>query len=116
MSVVLYMDHHVSKGITEGLRRRGVDVLTAYDDARATAEDEDLLARASQLNRVLFSQDDDLLAVADQWIQAGRSFSGLVYAHQMKGTVGELVRDLELIAKTSVLSDTTSRVQFIPLR
>jgi predicted nuclease of predicted toxin-antitoxin system len=40
---------------------RQIDVLTAYEDDMHDAEDEELLNRASQLQRVLFSQDDDLL-------------------------------------------------------
>jgi len=32
MAIKLYMDHHVPRAITEGLRLRGVDVLTAEDD------------------------------------------------------------------------------------
>jgi hypothetical protein len=32
MSVALYMDVHVHAAVTEQLRRRGVDVLTAQDD------------------------------------------------------------------------------------
>lgn len=32
MSLSLYMDHHVPKAITVGLRLRGVDVMTAHED------------------------------------------------------------------------------------
>jgi hypothetical protein len=35
MSVRLYMDVHVRRAVTEGLRMRGVDVLTAQDDGAA---------------------------------------------------------------------------------
>jgi predicted nuclease of predicted toxin-antitoxin system len=55
------MDHHVPLAVTAGLRMRQIDVLTAYEDDMHDAEDEELLNRASQLQRVLFSQDDDLL-------------------------------------------------------
>ena len=54
------MDHHVDIAITVGLRRRGVDVLTCQDDGTTTWDDDRLLDRATQLGRVLFSQDDDL--------------------------------------------------------
>ena len=30
MPIKLYMDHHVPRAITTGLRLRGVDVITAY--------------------------------------------------------------------------------------
>ena len=62
MSIRLYMDVHVRWAVTDGLRRRGVDVLTAQDDASEELDDASLLDRASSLGRVLFSQDDDLLA------------------------------------------------------
>ena len=57
------MDHHVHAAITEGLRRRGVEVITAYEDDTAELDDQRLLERATQLGRVLFSQDKDLLTL-----------------------------------------------------
>jgi hypothetical protein len=36
------MDVHVHSAITEQLRRRGVDVLTAQDDDRQSLRDEEL--------------------------------------------------------------------------
>lgn len=56
MSVPLYMDVHVPQAITEQLRRRGVDVLTAIEDGAATLTDEALLERAGVLGRVLFTE------------------------------------------------------------
>ena len=32
MPIAFYMDHHVPHAITLGLRLRGVDVITAYED------------------------------------------------------------------------------------
>jgi hypothetical protein len=32
MALAYYMDHNVSSAITNGLRSRGVDVITAYED------------------------------------------------------------------------------------
>lgn len=52
------MDVHVPAAITRGLVLRGVDVLTAQLDGAAELEHPDLLDRASELGRVLFSQDE----------------------------------------------------------
>ena len=41
--------------ITSGLRRRGIDVLSAYEDGAHELEDVALLDRAGKLSRVLFS-------------------------------------------------------------
>ena len=78
-------------------------------------DDPDLLSRATQLGRVLFSQDRDLLVLADQWLQRGRDFAGLIYAHQLSVTIGEAVRDLALIAQVLEPEDMQNRVEFIPL-
>jgi Domain of unknown function (DUF5615) len=43
-------------------RALGVDVLRAQKDGAERLEDADLLDRASALQRVLFTQDDDFLA------------------------------------------------------
>ena len=68
------MDHHVPMAVTEGLRLRGVDVLTAYEDGTAQVEDPILLQRATELGRALFTQDTDLLAFACEWQRSGREF------------------------------------------
>ena len=57
MSVTLYMDVHVPGPITRQLRRRGVDVLTAQEDGRDAVGDDQLLARATELSRVVFTHD-----------------------------------------------------------
>lgn len=45
MSVELYMDVHVKRSITDGLRLRSVNVLTAQEDRAAEFEDTELLDR-----------------------------------------------------------------------
>ena len=62
MSVSLYMDVHVRRAVTEGLRLRSVDVLTAQEDGTTLLEDSELLNRATALGRVLFTQDKTFLA------------------------------------------------------
>ena len=51
------MDVHIPAAITRGLRRRGVDVLTAQEDATTLYSDADLLDRAGEPDRLLFSMD-----------------------------------------------------------
>jgi hypothetical protein len=64
MSVALYMDMHVPRAITDGLRLRGVDILTAQGDETRRFSDPALLDRAMVLQRVLFTRDADLLREA----------------------------------------------------
>ena len=94
MPLLLYMDVHVPAAITAGLRRRGIDVLTSQEDGSDRLSDDRLLARATELGRVLFSEDDDLLALAARWQHEGAAFSGVIYAHQLSAGIGTLVSDL----------------------
>ncbi len=66
MTVRFYMDEHVSRAVTVGLRRRGLDVLTVQEDGRTGASDPAVLDRATELGRVLFSQDELGESVADE--------------------------------------------------
>ena len=90
----LYMDVHVKAAITAGLRRRGIDVVTAQEDGGTR-----LLERATALQRMLFRQDDDLLAVARARQTAGVFFAGLLYGHQLAATVGRYVLDLDVVCQ-----------------
>jgi hypothetical protein len=113
MSIKLYMDRHVDAAITEGLGRRWVDVLTCREDGTTTWDDDRLLERTTQLGRVLFSQDDDLLTIAHHWQRTKRSFAGLVYGHQGL-SIGQAIRDLELIAIVYDPDDMRDRVEYLP--
>ena len=115
MALALYMDVHVPSAVTEGLRRRGVDVLTSQEDGTREASDEALLLRANELDRLLFSQDDDLLRIAAAWRDAGRDFLGVIYAHQRRASVGQLVEDLELIASCCFAEELSGCVTNLPL-
>lgn len=115
MSLPLYMDENVARAITAGLRLRGLDVITVQDDGRRRLPDPQVMERATELGRLLFSQDDDLLAEAHRRQAEGIRFSGLVYAHPMHVTIGECVRDLELIAKAAEPGELENRVEFLPL-
>lgn len=115
MPLRLYMDHHVPRVITNQLRLRGIDVLTAYEDGTSELEDPLLLDRATELERILFTRDDDLLTEAAQRQQNGQRFYGVIYAHQRRATIGECVRDLEMLALVGEPADTVGQVIFLPL-
>ena len=114
MPLALYMDVHVPRAVTNGLRRRGVDVLTAQQDNAATLNDSQLLDRATVLNRPLYTQDDDLLAEAHRRQTEGASFAGVIYSHQLHSPIGRCVNDLEIIAKSCDIGDLINRIEFIP--
>lgn len=115
MSLRRHMDANVPRAIAEGLRLRGVDVLTAQEDGAGTSSDPALMDRVTSLGWVLFSQDHDLLAEAAKRQREGLPFSGLVYSHQTRLGIGECIRELELLAKACNPEEFANRVEYFPL-
>ncbi|MGH9847000.1 MAG: DUF5615 family PIN-like protein [Blastocatellia bacterium] len=98
------------------MRSRDVNVLTAQEDHRRREDDPVLLDRAMELNRVMFTQDQDFLVEAHFRQETGKPFLGVIYAHQLNVTIGQCVDDLELIAKAGELEDLANRVEYLPLK
>ena len=109
------MDVHVRRAVTLGLRRRGVNVVTAQEMGFGKVPDSDLLDQATLMGRVLFSQDADLLREADTRIAARIEFSGVVYGRQNDLSIGQAVHDLELMSKVYLPEDMANRVEYLPL-
>jgi hypothetical protein len=105
MAVSLYMDVHVPQAVTDQLRRRSVDVMAAIDDKAAELPDHDLLLRSTALGRIIVTFDVRFKAMAEQWQRDDRKFGGLIYAHPLRIWIGQLVHDLELIAKATDPND-----------
>jgi len=53
--------------------------------------------------------------LAEDSQRAGRTFAGLVFAHQRKVSFGEMVGDLELVAKATDSAFWLNRIEELPL-
>ncbi len=96
------------------MRRRDVDVLTAQEDNRGGTPDPILLDRATELQRVMFTQDEDFLIEANRRQVEEINFSGVIYAHQQNIDTGDCVRDLEIVAKVNEPEDLANQVLYLP--
>lgn len=76
MPVGIYTDVQIPRSIVTGLRLGGVDVLTAQQDGMAEAEDSEILDRATELGRIVFTHDDDFLKEVSMRLLACGNFSG----------------------------------------
>ena len=68
------MDHHVPGPIVRGLRVRGIDVLTAFEARMHRIPDEEPLARATELGRVLVTQDEVPRGAKPGWFFLAKFF------------------------------------------
>src|SRR5690349_13075021 len=108
------LDVPVPRSIADPLRRRGVDCLTSTEDGADTLADHERLDRATTPGRVLFTQDIRFKALAGSWQRQGRPFTGPIFGHQLGGTIGQSVRDLDLIAGATDPDDRRGVVQPLP--
>jgi predicted nuclease of predicted toxin-antitoxin system len=111
-----YLDENVDSAIREGLRRRGVDVVSVQEDDRAGDPDTLVLDRAEELGRVLFTRDADFLAQAANRARAEREFPTVIYAKQIVVTIRQCVDDLELFAGAASDVEGHDHVIHLPLR
>ncbi len=115
MPVAFYMDVHIPVAITEQLRRRGVDVVTAIEEHTNQLPDDALLEAATAAGRMMFTHDIRFRALAEQWQRKGKRFAGLAYGHPEGASIGQYVKDLELIAKASEPGEWVNVVVHVPL-
>jgi hypothetical protein len=88
-----FMDQHFPGPASRGLRRHGVDVLTAQEASRCGFPDKEQLAFATRLDRVLLSFDIDFLALH----QSGVSHADIAWCPESKYSIGGLIQALLLL-------------------
>ena len=74
-----------------------------------------MFARATELDRIVFTFDEDFLTIAADWQATGRRFAGLIYGRSRALSVGDAVLDLELIVQAVSPSEIENSVLWIPL-
>jgi predicted nuclease of predicted toxin-antitoxin system len=88
-----YMDQHFPRPASQGLRRHGVDVLTAQEAGRCGMPDADQLGFATADERVIVTFDSDYLALHRAKIQ----HAGIAWCQEQKYSVGQLIQVLLLL-------------------
>lgn len=110
MSSVRYLlDEHIANAVAEGLRRRGVDVLTASEARLLGRADVDYLAQSVLLGRALVAEDADFLRLDD----AGYAHAGIAYCQQGSRSVGEMIARLLLIHAVMASEELVGHVEYI---
>jgi hypothetical protein len=115
MPAPLFADVHVPGPVILQLRLRGVDISAATEEGHERKSDEELLTIATRAGRIMVTQDIGFRVLAEDWQRAGRDFAGLVFAHQRRVSFGEMISDLELIAKGTDSDFWRNRIEQLPL-
>ncbi len=105
-------DAHVKSGIVDGLRRQGMDIVTAQELGQSLANDEYLLVLATQASRLMLTNDADFLRLHAQWMLSGRHHCGIVYWAQNMGIGVALRRIMQYVLSTAP-QEAADKVHFL---
>ena len=103
-----YTDEHVPRAVIEGLRRRGIDVLSTHQAGMLGASDQAQLALATSQGRILFTQDADFLRLHARGIE----HSGIVYAPQHT-PIGDVIRGLAILHQVLSAWEMRCHIEFL---
>lgn len=104
----LYADENVSRLIIRGLQLRGIDVISTKQAGMLGASDLEQLEFSVKSDRVILTQDDDLLKLHAR----GISHKGIIYSHQTS-TIGDVIRGVLLIHQVLTMNEMANHVEFI---
>ena len=107
--VRFFFDQHIQLAVAEGLRRRGIDVLTAQDADRCGLPDQDQLVFAAAEQRVMVTFDSDYLAFHRQ----GVNHAGIAWAPFEKYGIGQLIYQLLLLHGVMDTDSMQNHVEYL---
>ncbi|MGH2562817.1 MAG: DUF5615 family PIN-like protein [Thermomicrobiales bacterium] len=108
-SIRFQFDEHVQHAVAHGLRRQGVDVLTAGDAGLLNTPDAEILAHAFAAGRVIVTHDKDFLRLHREQ----QPHAGIAYCAQRARSIGELIEVLLLIYKVMEPDQIAGQVQYL---
>lgn len=106
-------DVHVPFPIVQGLRTRGMNVVTAQELGMQAADDAVLLEFAFQERRVMLTCDRDFLVIAASLGQQSQPFAPIYFWPQHSRSVGEMIRRILREASQDDYDSAASRVFFL---
>lgn len=115
MQVRLYLDEDASsRSLAQGLRNRGIDVITAVDAEQRKRDDASQLEFATAQGRVIYTYNvSHFHQLHTRWILEGRNHSGIILAAQSRFTIGEQLRRVLKLVATRSAESMQNQVEFL---
>ena len=111
--MLIYADENIEEAIIQGLRRRGVEIVSARERVYIGRDDEFHLLKAKQLGAVVLTHDTDFLIMVHQWRSDGREHNGILYTHSQNLSIGECIRRVELVVHVLSEEEMRNHIEFL---
>jgi hypothetical protein len=111
----LYVDEDAAeRAVVEGLRARGIDVLTVFDVGRDSDEDGDQLAFAAGEGRCIYSLNvGDFCRLHQQFLAQGQEHAGIILVPRQRYSAGEKIRRLVALVNSTSSEEMRNRLEFL---
>lgn len=108
-TIRFHLDEHIPSAVADGLRRRGIEVITTLDAGLLGAEDTAHLVFALARGLVIVTNDEDFLGLNEREIE----HPGVAYCPLHKRSIGTVIRSLVLIWEVLDPLDMRNCVEFL---
>ncbi|MBI4823185.1 MAG: DUF5615 family PIN-like protein [Nitrospirae bacterium] len=105
----IYADENIESSIIEGLRRRRIEVISARELGFIGKPDEFHIRQASEIKTVILTHDSDFLKIAG----SGINHRGIIFAHPKNLSIGQCIREVELIVNILTDKDMENHIEFL---
>lgn len=111
----LYVDEDAEEhAVVQGLRVRGVDLLTTSEAQRLGATDAEQLPFAAALRRTLYSFNvGDFASLHREYLRQGMRHFGVVVIPDQRCSVGEKVRRVAAFVSRLTADEMVSRMEYL---
>jgi len=109
-SIKIYINESIDVAVAEGLKRRGVQALSAKDTGNLGLTDEEQIQYASREEAAIFTHDDDFLSLV---AKSNREHHGLIYVHQQKLSTGECIRRIKTLVQIKTPKEMQNHIEFL---
>jgi hypothetical protein len=115
MPIRLYIDEDAMAGIlVKGLRARGADVATVFEEQMTGRSDEEQLEYASERNRTLYTFNvGDFCRLHKEYQSQGKSHAGIIVVYRKRYAAGEQIRRLSDLIHTVSAEEMNDNLLFL---
>lgn len=104
----------MKNALIRALRDNGVDVVSALEEGLSGRDDEENLIHATRRERVLFSFNvGDFQDIHTQYMEQGKSHTGIILAAQQRFSVGDQLRRLLKLIETKSAEEMIDQLEFL---
>ncbi len=109
MQIRLYVDEDaMARTLVQGLRARGVDLITVLDAGMSEQDDSAQLEHAAAQGRVLYTFNvGHFYQLHSEYLAQGKNHAGIIVVHRQRYSVGEQIRRLLKVINTKSAATVT---------